>query len=72
MELIACADRARFKLPLTGSAGVSGISSFYKNTITRVSVFLHYSYCSHQESNQNEISIIYNVHFTVHLTAPTF
>lgn len=34
-EFIACADLARFKLPLTGSEVTSGISSFYKNTINK-------------------------------------
>lgn len=69
VEFITCADWARFRLPLTGSDVTSDFSSFYKNAVTRVTVFLSILSCSRQESNGNEISMSY---FSVHLTAPTF
>lgn len=34
-ELIACTDWVRLKLPLTGSEVITGISSFYKDTINK-------------------------------------
>lgn len=41
VELIACADRARFRLPLTGSEVTSAISSFYEKNATNKGNWLY-------------------------------
>lgn len=70
VEFIACADHARFKLPLISSEGTSGISSFYKSTINKGNYFC--TILLSPQTNWNEIPVSHNVCFTVHLNAPTF